>query len=404
MEQPKLGGSVTTLAVQHGVTDSDSLEEVRRKVSAWLTATVPLSGPDIKSAAVQDWWGVYHRSGLATPTWPVEFGGLGLSNEAARVVSTEVVSRQAPVPYNLVTVMMIGAVLMTWGTAEQRARFLKPMATRSEVWCQMFSEPGAGSDLASLSTKAERDGDHWVVNGQKVWCSYAAEAGRGLALVRTDPSLPKHRGITALAIDMCSPGVTVRPLRQITGDSTFCEVFLDDVIVPDSDRVGEVNGGWTVAGTMLSAERSTLGGGGVSALARVGGVDLDTILEWLPGSSSDVRDEVIRAVIVDRVVQLLGARVQSEPQYEPVVKLMQGQHNQNLQELALKVYGPSSIAHLSDDVEARLIAWGFLRSRANTIAGGTSEVMRSLIGERILGLPRDPNPFNGKPWSEIPRS
>jgi alkylation response protein AidB-like acyl-CoA dehydrogenase len=383
---------------------SDSIDEVRAKVKAWLDATLPSWWPDGPRQEIEDEWKIaYHRAGLATPDWPVEHGGLGLSREAARAINIEVVARQAPVPLNLVTVQMIGAVLRRWGTDEQRARLLRPLARRDEVWCQLFSEPGAGSDLASLATRAERDGDNWVVTGQKVWCSFAAEAARGLLLARTDIASPKQGGISSFALDMHSSGVTVRPLRQMTGDATFCEVFLDAVVVPDDDRIGAPNGGWRVAGTMLSAERNMLGGAGASAVARVGGVDMGTVVSWIADATPGLRDAVLQALVDERVTGLLASRLEHNPSYSPLVKLRQGLHNQRLQSLATLAIGPRSIAH-HDDPEAAEVAWGFLRSRANTIGGGTSEVMRTLIGERLLGLPREPDPFYGKPWSEVPRS
>ena len=390
--------------VDPDISPADSLDEVRRKVGDWLTATLPPSRSDSKNDRAQQWWITYHRAGLATPTWPEQYGGLGVSEAAAGVINSEVVSRQAPVPYNLVTVHMVGSVIMAWGSDEQKSRMLEPLAARREVWCQLFSEPGAGSDLASLSTRARRSDDGWVVNGQKVWCSFAAEAARGLLLARTDVDVAKQQGITAFALDMKSPGVTIRPLHQMTGDATFCEVFLDDVVVPDTDRIGETNCGWAVAGTMLSAERNMLGGGGASAVARVGGVDIETVLSWLPAASESLRRDVLEAVVTDRVVGLLGARLRDDVKFAPAVKLMQGQHNQHLQALAVRVYGPRSIAHVDGDEEAHAVAWGFLRSRANSIGGGTSELMRTLIGERILGLPREPDPYRGKPWLDIPRS
>ena len=237
------------------------------------------------------WRDALYRAGLATPGWAVELGGLGLSEDCVRAVNTELLAREAPIPYNLVTVHMVGEVLMTLGTEEQQQRLLPPLASRQAVWCQLFSEVGAGSDLASLACRAVRADDSWVVNGQKVWSSFAADASRGLLLARTDPSLPKQQGITAFALDMTTPGVLVRPLRQLTGDSQFCEVFLDDVVVPDGDRIGERNGGWAAAGIMLAAERNMLGGPGASPVARIGGIDVARLLELLPSAHPGVRDD-----------------------------------------------------------------------------------------------------------------
>ncbi len=330
--------------------------------------------------------------------------GSGSPRECVRAVNAELLARQAPIPYNLVTVHMVGEVLMTLGTAEQQQRLLPPLASRQAVWCQLFSEVGAGSDLASLACRAVRADDSWVVNGQKVWSSFAADASRGLLLARTDPSLPKQQGITAFALDMTTPGVLVRPLRQLTGDSQFCEVFLDDVVVPDGDRIGERNGGWAAAGIMLAAERNMLGGPGASPVARIGGIDVARLLELLPSAQPGVRDELLRFLVDERVISLLGRLVQHRPSHAALVKLAQAEHNQRLQALATNVVGPSAIAHEPHDDVAAGVAWGFLRSWANTIGGGTSEVMRNVIAERLLGLPREPDPYQGKAWNEIPRS
>ena len=383
------------------VSPLDSADVARQKVGAWLDATLPRVGSDGDEL---EWRDELYRAGLATPGWSVELGGLGLSEECVRAVNAELLARRAPMPYNLVTVHMVGEVLMTLGTREQQRRFLPPLASRQTVWCQLFSEVGAGSDLASLACRAEHHDDSWIINGQKVWSSFAAEAARGLLLARTDSSLPKQQGITAFAVDMRTPGVLVRPLRQLTGDAQFCEVFFDDVVVPDDDRIGEPNGGWTAANIMLSAERNMLGGPGASPVARIGGVDVTRLLDLLPTAHPGLRDTVLRFMVRERVIALLGSHLQHRPSHAALVKLAQAEHNQLLQALATNVVGPSAIAHEGSDELAAALAWGFLRSRANTIGGGTSEVMRNVIAERLLGLPREPDPYLGKPWAEIPRS
>ena len=397
--------SVVTAATDPVVSPVDSPDVARQKVSAWLDVMLArLRSDGSKDELELAWRDALYRAGLATPGWAVELGGLGLSEECVRAVNAELLARQAPIPYNLVTVHMVGEVLMTLGTAEQQQRLLPPLASRQAVWCQLFSEVGAGSDLASLACRAVRADDSWVVNGQKVWSSFAADASRGLLLARTDPSLPKQQGITAFALDMTTPGVLVRPLRQLTGDSQFCEVFLDDVVVPDGDRIGERNGGWAAAGIMLAAERNMLGGPGASPVARIGGIDVARLLELLPSAQPGVRDELLRFLVDERVISLLGRLVQHRPSHAALVKLAQAEHNQRLQALATNVVGPSAIAHEPHDDVAAGVAWGFLRSRANTIGGGTSEVMRNVIAERLLGLPREPDPYQGKAWNEIPRS
>jgi alkylation response protein AidB-like acyl-CoA dehydrogenase len=394
-----------TVTGQRVAVPTDSPQEIGRKVHEWLCSTLPPWWPHGPRASVEtSWHGVFHRAGLATPGWLPEHGGLGLDNAGVEAVNQALLEFDAPVPYNLVTAHMIGAVLELIGTQEQRDRFLRPLAERREVWCQLFSEPGAGSDLASLGCRAERLGGLWVVSGQKVWSSFAGEARRGLLLARTDVHAAKHAGITAFAIDMTLPGITVVPIRQLTGDSQFCEVFFDDVHVPDCDRIGLANAGWAVAGATLIAERNLLGGKGVSPVARVGGVDIGWLIDRLTAGSQELRDAVLRTVVRDRVLSLLGARLNSDARQVPLVKLAQGEHNRAMQELAIALAGPRALAVETGDHESATVAWGFLRSRANTLAGGTSEVMRNVIGERLLGLPRETDPFHRAPWIDVPRS
>jgi alkylation response protein AidB-like acyl-CoA dehydrogenase len=380
------------------------MEDVRGELQAWLRATLPADWP---ACGLGDWTAAWQRqlfeAGWATPTWPVNLGGRGLDAAGAAIVNTELAAVDAPVPYNMVTVAMVGETVLVHGAPEQQTRWLPDLASRRTIWCQLFSEPGAGSDLASLSTRAERDGDGWVVSGQKVWSSFAADASFGLLLARSDPTLPKQTGISAFVLAMDSSGVEVRPLRQMTGDSQFCEVFLDEVRIHDDDRLGPVNGGWAVARTMLSAERGMLGGEGASPVARVGGVDVETVMRVGQQVGPTHRDVITQAWMRDRVVAMLSGRVGADGRWAPVVKIAQAVHNQRLQELAVQVVGPTVIANEGHGL-APDVGWGLLRSRANSIGGGTSEILRNIVGESILELPREPDPYRGRPWQEIPRS
>jgi alkylation response protein AidB-like acyl-CoA dehydrogenase len=383
---------------------TDAAAEARAAVRSWLAATLPATWPSCGPGPwVDEWRRAFYRDGWAVPTWPSRLGGLGLGEAASRAINEEMAAAGAPVPYNLVTVRMIGSTLMEHASPAQQARLLPDLARGRAVWCQLFSEPGSGSDLASLSCRALRDGSSWIVQGQKVWSSFASIASWGLLLVRTDPALPKREGITAFVIPMSTPGITVRPLRQITGDEDFCEVFFDDAVVDDDNRIGEVNAGWRVARSALASERGTLGGEGASPVARVGGVDLDQLLEADLVVTDLARDQVVRAWVHERTVALLSQRLGGDEAAAPLVKVAQALNNQALQNLAANLVGLAAVANDGTGLAAT-VGWGFLRSRANTLGGGTSEVLRSMIGEQLLGLPREPDPYAGAPWRDIPRS
>jgi alkylation response protein AidB-like acyl-CoA dehydrogenase len=316
----------------------------------------------------------------------------------------------APDPFvrNPIALGMVAPTLRTHGTTAQRDRLLRPLYTGEEVWCQLFSEPSAGSDLASLQCRATRTEEGWVVTGEKVWTSLAHVAARGLLLARTDPGAPKHKGLTCFALDMNLPGVDVRPLRQITGDAEFNEVFLDSVVIPDEDRLGEPGNGWTVAITTLLNERSAIGG----ALATHGGGPIDTLIDvFRRCAPRDVvaRDRVAQAWILTEVLRLTNLRAQAlMEQGTPgpegsVAKLGLALQNQLVTTLTVDLLGAEGTLLppedepdldgsdlLSTTYRVRDPQRSFLRARANTIEGGTTEVMRNILGERVLGLPREP--------------
>lgn len=364
------------------------------------------------------WYPTFADSGLVVPNWPVKYGGLGVSDELARVMN-EVTSAAGLVQLNVIGLALAGPTLLSLGTEEQRERFLRPLVRNDEIWCQLFSEPGAGSDLASLATRASPVGDSWVLNGQKVWSSFAHEARFGLTLARTDPHVPKHKGITFFITDLKAPGVTVRPLRKMSGDSEFNEVFLDDVQVPDANRVGGVGDGWRVALHTLSHERTMLSGAGSGMRDRTSGRSVERVLllavanagqadsPWLdPG----IRQRLATLWIEETVLRLTNLRASQARQRGDwagpegsIKKLFQSEHNQRLQECALDVLGRRALAWHEDDDDAARVVFGFLRSRGDTIAGGTSEIQRNVLGERILGLPKDPYDLREVPWSDLPR-
>jgi len=362
-----------------------------------------------------EWCHKLGEQGWATPTWPVEYGGASLDPAGARVVNEVLGEYRVHRSFNVIGIGMGGPTLMQWGTEEHKRTLLPPMAQHREIWCQLFSEPSAGSDVATLATRAERDGDEWVVNGQKVWTTLAHIARWGMLVARTDPDAPKHRGLTYFIADMHAPGVDVRPLTQITGDAEFNEVFFTDVRIPDSMRVGEVGQGWAVATETLMNERVALSGAGSVGGGNVGGGPVDDIIRTAKANGAwengTVRDRLMQAAIEGRIVKMTNLRAAAargagkRPGPEgSITKLFQAEYNQRLQSLAMDVIGASATAWTSDDQLTGMAVRGFLRSRANTIEGGTSEIMRNILGERVLGLPKEPSTDRDIPWREIPRS
>jgi alkylation response protein AidB-like acyl-CoA dehydrogenase len=407
------------------------------RTEAWVEAHVPVAWREaaarggnsaireVRSRAdYEAWYPVFGASGLVMPTWAREYGGLGVTPETASAM------RAVLTPYNLRALNPLGlnntaAALFAYGTDEQKLRFLAPIVRNEEKWCQLFSEPGAGSDLASLATRAVRDGDEWVVTGQKVWTTWGQDADFAILLARTDPSRPKNKGITYFLVDMHQPGVDVRPLRHISGEVEFNEVFLDQARVPDFGRLGDVNDGWRVAGATLSSERQMVAGAGSGGSGRVGGSGVDRLLTLARehGLADDPRvrqrlaalwsEERIRAWTNQRVASNLAAGQTPGPAAS-IGKVHQAGLNQRVQAAAVDLLGAHAmawdaggvVAHDSDAYYESLPfeISGMLRSRANTIEGGTTEVNKNILGERVLGLPREPDAWLGKPWSEIPRS
>jgi alkylation response protein AidB-like acyl-CoA dehydrogenase len=307
---------------------------------------------------------------------------------------------------------------VTHGSEAQKQRYLRPLFTGEEVWCQLFSEPGAGSDVASLSTRAVRDGDEWVVNGQKVWTTVAHLARWGMLVARTDPEAPKHRGMTYFVVDMKGPGVDVRPLRQITGEAEFNEVYFTDARIPDSERLGGVGEGWHVSLTTLMNERVSIGGG---VAPRGSGPIAEAIRLWNERHKNS-NDRVLRDRLVELWIKAEAARLtnirasQNRKVGTPgpegsVGKLAFAELNKKIYELCIDLMGPEGALYSSYEMRrsesvmfSTDIRKSFLRARANSIEGGTSEVMRNILGERVLGLPGEPRMDKDLPWSQVPRN
>jgi alkylation response protein AidB-like acyl-CoA dehydrogenase len=427
------------LAVDH-TTDEDT---VVATVRAWIDRHVPVEWRDaaarggpaairrVRSRAdYEQWYPVFARSGMVAPALPVDYGGLGVTNRTARLIEAELR------PFNLGRLNVLGLnlaapTLLAFGTEEQKRRFLPPIVRNEEVWCQLFSEPGAGSDLASLSTRAERDGDDWVLSGQKVWNTWAHLADYGVLIARTDADVPKRDGITYFLCPMRAPGVTIRPLRHITGEIDFSEVFLDGVRVPDFNRVGDVGAGWKVANATLGGERNMVSGAGAGGVDRIGGTGVRRLVATAreTGAWHDplLRQRLMSLWCEERVREWTNTRTRDNlragrpPGPESSIgKVHQGELNKRIQEAAVDLLGVAAIAWVGQpppggqdrtgtdpeayDAGLPYAVHGMLRSRANTIEGGTSEVNRNILGERVLGLPREPDPWQGVAWRDVPRS
>lgn len=338
---------------------------------------------------------------LAVPTWPEEAGGLGLTARQAAVVADELAAYRAPDLYPfMVGLSLVGPAVLEHGTNEQQARWLPPLRTGDEIWCQLYSEPGAGSDLAALACRAEPQGEGWRVSGQKVWSSRAHYSHRGLLLARTDVDVPKHRGISCFALDLAQPGVMVRPLVQANGDTHFNEVFLDGAYVADADRIGPLGGGWAVAMSTLASERLAIGQGGamleahhVVDLVRLGGRQQDPL----------VRQRAAALVTRLRIAELNAGRSPSQPTaMGSAAKIWMSDTMKAAAALAMDLYGPAAVAGAGGDPVAERWRTLFLTGPSLSIRGGTDEVMRTILGERVLGLPPEPRPDRDLPFRSLP--
>jgi len=368
--------------------DGDSVDEFRRRAAAWLAehrsgaprdygAILP---PDLADEG-RRWQRQLFDAGFAGIHWPVEFGGQGLTPEHHAAWITECALAQVPPFLNMVGCVLAGSALLAFGTPEQQAEHLRAIITGERIWCQLFSEPDAGSDLASLSTRAERDGNEYVVNGQKVWCSNGRVADRGILMARTEPDATPHKGISFLLLDMASPGVELRPLRQMTGEAEFDEVFLTDVRVPVANLLGPEHEGWMVGMSALTNERGYIGASGIAMKRR-----LDAMLSL--GGGLGPLDEQALAGLWIRGTALWAMGRRQGPVASvlgSVAKLGTTELMFDLSMLRAGMAGPGSM--LDNDVTAGLVSAPGAR-----IAGGTSQIQRNIIGERVLGLPKEPRP------------
>jgi alkylation response protein AidB-like acyl-CoA dehydrogenase len=369
--------------------------------------------------------GAQFDRGLAWAHFPVGLGGLGGSPADQLYTLRRIAKLGAPsaAGRNVIGYGMVAPTIVAHGTDEQKQRFLRPLFTGEEIWCQLFSEPGAGSDVATLSTRAERDGDEWMLTGQKVWTTLAHESSFGLIIARTNPDVIKHKGITAFLVDMHAPGVEVRPLYQATGEAEFNECFFSEVRVPDTMRLGGVGEGWHVSITTLMNERVSIGG---TVPPRGSGLIGEAVKIWhqrwagrTDAHAMAVRSELLQAWVRNETGRLTNWRASDlrkagTPGPEgSVAKLAFAEENQRTSELCVDLMGAEGMLYGSKYPQVRptesAMSGGdmrkaFIRMRANSIEGGTSEVMRNIIGERVLGLPGEPRNDKDVPWKDVPRS
>ena len=382
-----------------------------------------LSKADPAKVSQEEFRGIQYDLGLAWVHFPEGRGGLGVAPSLQRRVDDRLrdVGAKPAGSRHFFGLAMAGPVIVTHGTDELQDRLLRRTFTGEDAWCQLFSEPGAGSDLAGLACRAVRDGEEWVISGQKVWNTLAHIADRGMLVARTDPDAPKHKGLTYFGLDMHAPGVEVCPLRQITGEAEFNEVYITEVRVPDSDRIGAVGEGWRVAMTTLMNERTTIGGGG-GAPERGSGAIAEAVRIWQEEASvrdPAAKDRLMKLWIEAEALRLTNIRAsQNRKAGNPgpegsIAKLMFAEVNKRIYELCLDLLGPSAMVGY-DFTMKRAESLGlvgpagwsrkmFLRSRANSIEGGTSEIQRNILGERVLGLPGDVRVDKDLPWSKVPR-
>ncbi|WP_067173117.1 acyl-CoA dehydrogenase family protein [Microtetraspora niveoalba] len=391
-----------------GVTWSEAA--VRERARAFLAAN------DLSAMDRLDFLRARFDAGLAWVHFPEGLGGLGAPRDLQAAVEHELRGTPDNRPGRIgIGLGMAAPTILGFGTEEQKRRFLRPLWTGEEVWCQLFSEPGAGSDLATLATRAVRDGGEWVVDGQKVWTSVAHTARWAILVARTDPDVPKHRGLTYFVCDMTAPGVEVRPLRQITGEAEFNEVFLTGVRLPDSLRLGAVGDGWRVAQTTLMNERVAIGG--ASDRRTMIGTVCETWRTRPELRTHDLHQRLLRLWVEAEVLRLTGARLREQlavgrPGPEGSgMKLSFARLHQELSGLEVELLAEDGLAYddwtfrrpETVDFVGREAGYRYLRAKGNSIEGGTSEILRNVIAERVLGLPAEPRADKDIPWKDLPR-
>ena len=396
---------------------NDTPEEARfrEEAASWLAENAPTDDAframtPLEQAKV--WQKRKYDAGWACMGWAPEFGGRGASAIEEVIWRQEESQYDLPANFFLIGQGMIGPTLMAWASDDDKARFLPPLASGEEVWCQLFSEPAGGSDLAALRTRAERDGDDWVINGQKIWTSGAHYSDYGVIVVRTDPTVPKHKGLSYFYVDMKAPGVEVKPIKQLTGDSDFNEVYFTDVRVSDSQRLGEVGQGWQVSLTTLMNERAAIGGSfGQMDVSLAMSVAEEVEIDGRPA----LEDAAVRARIANWYVQEAGLKYTGYRSLtalsrgalpgpeNSIGKLVGAPKMQAMSSYLMDLLGASgAIADESLAAKAGIIQRAYMGAPGLRIAGGTDEIMANIIAERVLGLPQEPRLDKGIPFNEVP--
>lgn len=376
---------------------------------------------DPATTAARDFLGAQYDAGLAWVHLPIGFGGLGLPRTAQERVNGQLAAAGAPMggtEKNYIGMGMAAPTIVAYGTDEQKRKFLRPLFTGEQIYCQLFSEPGAGSDLAAAATRAVRDGAEWVVNGQKVWTSQAQHAQMAILVARTNPDVPKHAGLTYFLCDMTQPGVEVRPLRQITGEAEFNEVFLTDVRVPDDNRLGPEGGGWRVATTTLNNERVAIGSR--AGTPRESGHIGKVAKAWRSDAAlrnPAMHDELMRLWVDAEVLRLTSERLRQQaasgqPGPEGAgMKIAFARIAQAISGFEIELHGEAGLGYddwtmrrpETVDLTGREPGYRYLRARGNSIEGGTSEILRNTVSERVLGLPGEHRVDKAVAWKDLPR-
>ena len=397
---------------------TDTMTAEEQRVSALVDELLREFPP--KSTDTVTFLGAQFDKGLAWVHFPEGHGGLGLNPKLQKMINERIFAEGGPNPVyrNPIGHGMCGPTVVAWGSEEQKTRYLRPLFTGEEIWCQLFSEPGSGSDFAGLSSKGVRDGDEWIVNGQKVWTTLAHLSRWGLLVVRTDPEAVKHAGLTAFVVDMNDPTVETKPLRQMTGEAEFNEVFFTDTRVPNSEMLGSPGDGWRVSLTTLMNERVSIGG----AIPPKGSGTIAHLMKaWAdaPAWQKDAatRDEVMKLWVRAETLRLTNIRAnQNRKMGDPgpegsIGKMAFANLNKDIYECLMGVMGADALLYGSYEMvrpehamEYATPQKAFLRSRANSIEGGTTEVMLNILGERVLGLPGDVRVDRDVPWSKVPRN
>ena len=393
------GATTGAITAPTGTTDMIGVDEFLGLAQAWLIDNTESAPPDYGAICPPDmidralaWQRLLFAEGWAGIDWPVAYGGRGLTPEHRAAWVRACAMAGVPPFLNMVGTVLAGGSTLLFGTDEQKDEHLRAIVSAEHTWCQLFSEPGAGSDLAGLSTKAERDGDEYVITGQKVWCSGARYSDRGILLARTDSSAAKHKGISFFLFDMTRPGVEIRPLKQMTGEAEFDEVFLDEVRVPASSLLGPVHGGWGVAMATLTNERGSIGSAAIGLTRRMDALRQTLRREAAAGGGVDdvTRDSLVRVLMEGRALTMLGTR------QGPIASTAASLGKLGITELMFATaLARVSLAGANAMLDTNDAARSLLAAPGGRIAGGTSQIQRNLIGERLLGLPAEPRPADG---------